>query len=218
MGSSRLAPTIAFAVTLALKPDAPLDVAVDVTALAEVSPHVLHATMGEASALWRPAGVTLVWVTSPTARSLPDVRLTLDVVPEAAGGGASAGGTSRLGMVVFLGDSANPERRLGLSVEAVGRLIDDAPWAGRRVADWPPRVREQLLGRALGRVLSHEIGHYLLAWRGHTTDGLMRAAFSGSRLIDPDRRPYTLSHVLLPRLGGRLAQLSGRGAIAAAVD
>lgn len=200
MGSGRLAPTIAFAAALALKPDAALDVALDVTALAELSPHVLQAMMREASDLWRPAGVTLVWVTSPAARALPDARPIVDVVPEAAGHATPAGRFPRLGMVVFLEGSADAERRLSLSVEAIGRLIDHAPWAGRRVADWPPRVREQLLGRALGRVLGHEIGHYLLAWRGHTPEGLMRAEFGGNRLIDPDRRRYTLSQILLLRL------------------
>jgi len=218
MDSRRVAPAMLLAVALALKPDPSITVTVDVTALAGVLPRALRSMMREASALWRPEGVTLAWVLSPAARALPETRPTLDVVREAGVPNAPTGGAPRLGAAVFLDGSVDAERRLGLSVEAVGRLVDNTPWAGRHVAGWPSAVREELMGRALGRVLAHEIGHYVLAWRGHTPDGLMRAGFRLDQLIDPDRRPYAIPERLQPRLRGRLTRLSGQSSILAAVD
>ena len=39
-----------------------------------------------------------------------------------------------------------------------------------------------LLGRGLGRVVAHEIGHWLMG-RGHTKQGLMRRAFGVDDLV-----------------------------------
>jgi hypothetical protein len=44
--------------------------------------------------------------------------------------------------------------------------------------------QQPLVGRAIGRVLAHEIGHWLRG-RGHTTTGLMKAVLRGHELVDP---------------------------------
>ena len=121
----------------------------------------------------------------------------------------------RLGAVLFLEGRDVAERTVSLAVEATRQTVEEARWVNTRVADWPPSLREELLGRALGRVLAHEIGHYLLVWRAHTPDGLMRAAFRGEVLIQPGRRAFELSDRLVPRLRGRLAQLSPPGSTVA---
>jgi hypothetical protein len=59
------------------------------------------------------------------------------------------------------------------------------------------------VGRALGRVLAHEIGHVILAVRCHGTRGLMRPVFLANDLVTHNRQSYSLSDGELTRLRGR---------------
>ena len=60
-------------------------------------------------------------------------------------------------------------------------------------ASLPLRLADTFLGRALGRVLAHEIGHYLLGTREHTAHGLMRPQFTPQDLLeDSPRLLYSL--------------------------
>jgi hypothetical protein len=206
--------------TLVLRPAAALPVGVDITALAALPPRQLHAMVQETAAIWEPYGVALIWVRSDAGTpSLPDLQDLLTIASEDSGDRLPppAAGSRRLGAVLFLEGSEAAEKTVALSVEAVRRTIDEVPWANRRVADWPRTVREELLGRALGRVLAHEIGHYLLAWRAHTRDGLMRSGFCGDALVRPNRSAFELSDRLIPRLRARLALLAPSGSSVAEV-
>ena len=53
-------------------------------------------------------------------------------------------------------------------------------------------IREQVVGRAIGRVIAHEIGHVLLRTTGHAPHGLMRAVQRADELVDPARTRYRL--------------------------
>lgn len=61
---------------------------------------------------------------------------------------------------------------------------------GRDLAIQPSYEREQLLGRALGRVLAHELYHILLRTTSHGTDGLARPAQTAADLM-ADRDNFT---------------------------
>lgn len=74
------------------------------------------------------------------------------------------------------------------------------------------------LGRALGRILAHEIGHLLLGTSRHQRRGLMRATFSAGDLVDPQPRTYDLSSEEVERLREREDSLSTRGGLEAAVS
>lgn len=218
MLAPRRLPGTALAMALVLKPPGAVHVGVDITALAAMPPRQLRAMVREAGAIWEAYGVALVWGEAGVAAPpLPDLQVRLTVARDDSGDRLPSPppGTRRLGAVWFLGGRERAESTVVLSVEAVRRTVDEAPWATRRVADWPPPVREELLGRALGRVLAHEIGHCLLVWRAHTADGLMRAAFSGRALVEPARHAFGLSERLVPRLGARLALLAPPRSIAA---
>ena len=65
------------------------------------------------------------------------------------------------------------------------------------------------LGRALGRVLAHEIGHVLLAAPNHANAGLMRAAFRADELAALDRAPFRLTCIGVSRLENRIRSMSG---------
>ena len=213
-------PGAALALALVLKPAAAVHLGVDISALAAMPPRELLAMRREAEAVWKPYGVALTWFHSAgralTPPGLQDV-LTISRDDPADRLASRTPAARRLGSVLFLEGSDTAENIVALSVEATRQTVEQARWANGRVADWPASLREELLGRALGRVLAHEIGHYLLVWRAHAPDGLMRAAFYGEALIQPGRRAFKLSDSLMPRLRTRLAQLSTPGSTVAGI-
>ena len=54
-------------------------------------------------------------------------------------------------------------------------------------------THETLVARALGRALSHELGHYLLRSPTHTSRGLMRAAWSSEDFFGIHRSRFELT-------------------------
>jgi hypothetical protein len=210
----------ALAVTLVLKPAPALHLSVDIGALAAMPTRQMETMVRETTAIWEPYGVALDWVRpGEQVLGLPAGHEVLTISRDGPANLLASGtpAARRLGAVLFLEGRDVAENTVALAVEATRRTVDDARWVNGRVADWPPSLREELLGRALGRVLAHEIGHYLLVWRAHTPDGLMRAAFQGEALIQPGRRAFKLSDLLMPRLRTRLAQLSTPGSTVAGI-
>jgi hypothetical protein len=210
---------LALALTLVLRAADAIQLGVDISVLASMPPRQLLAMKREAAGLWEPHGVALTWIgTTDAGRQAPPGLLALlhvrlaDSEDRRHPGRFSA---RRLGTVLFLENGGVAEPTVSLSIEAIGRTIEEARWTSGRVGNWPAELRQELLGRALGRVLAHEIGHFVLAWRGHTPDGLMRPDFRGETLVQPGRRGFELSDRLMPRLRARLAQLSSSGGSAA---
>ncbi len=74
-----------------------------------------------------------------------------------------------------------------------------------RSAMWAGDVKrgDELLGRALGRVLAHEIYHIMAGARGHGSKGVAKTAISGAQLISNslDMHPDEL---------GKIKELRGR--------
>lgn len=63
--------------------------------------------------------------------------------------------------------------------DAVHRLVD------RDLRNTSPLQRDALLGRALGRVMAHELYHILLNSRDHDRQGLGRSEQSRTELLEP---------------------------------
>jgi hypothetical protein len=63
-----------------------------------------------------------------------------------------------------------------------------------------------LLGRAMGRALAHEIGHYLLASKLHTARGLMQASHTASEFFGADRRSFAIDAAQRQAVAARLRQ------------
>jgi hypothetical protein len=202
---------------LAYAPTSSVALAIDITALMPMPDAALRTMVSETEALWKPHGVAIRW--SVVARRDPLARDEVKVVNDGCGEpiclplGTNAGVArppATLGAVVFVDGSTTPENTLMLSVDTVVQSLDSVKWQNRRLADLPGNSRDHLIGRALGRVLAHEIGHYLLASRFHAQDGLMRPEFRADQLIALSRQGFKLSETHLPLLRYRLAQLANR--------
>jgi hypothetical protein len=96
-----------------------------------------------------------------------------------------------LGSVRFI--DGVPEPRVALYLDAIARFVSGASLNDHPYSDWPIALQDATLGRAVGRVLAHEIGHFLLCSRDHTAKGLMRSAQILTDLVSPDWRRFALS-------------------------
>jgi hypothetical protein len=170
---------------------------------------LVPAMVTEADRIWRSRGVEVV----PVAKaSVPheDVRLILEFASLSSAPAASRGkkgeATTGLGSIWFDEDGA-PGDTITIDDEAVMARIAQTTLNHRPLADWPPGVVDLAMGRALGRVLAHELGHYLLRSKIHQASGLMRAAFSGADLAAWARTRFVLDSSMLPRLRANLARI-----------
>jgi hypothetical protein len=88
---------------------------------------------------------------------------------------------SPFGSIRFVG--GRPEPLVFLHYEAIVRAIASTGALGLREEQWPAGLRDRILGRIAGRVLAHEIGHFVLCSPRHASRGLMRPIQSISQLI-----------------------------------
>ena len=164
-------------VTLAFAPAPPLAAA------------VTRAAVAEAAAIWLPYGVAVTGVDLGTS-SAPTDGLVLTVVMSSAPA-PPADWQAPLGAVDFDADGA-PAHVMTVFVDRIVRMLEGAHLWDVPASHWPRVIREQVVGRAIGRVIAHEIGHVLLRSRRHTAGGLMRAVQRPDELIDPARTRYRL--------------------------
>ena len=163
------------------------------------------AMIAEADKIWRPYDVAIVLVSS-AAIAASDVQLTLTFAPAAQRRDTPGRAAPGLGALWFQ-DGATPTRSLSIDADAVAATVRDAGLNGKSLDKFPPGLADQMICRGLGRVLAHEIGHFLLASPAHSTSGLMRPSFNGRVLGGFDRVSFRLDASVLPRLQARLARL-----------
>jgi hypothetical protein len=162
----------------------------------------LPAMVAEADAIWRPHGVSIRLV-APGDVAPDSVRMAVVL----AGTPARERDAIGLGSIWF-GEDGLPAPLIRVNAPAVAVRIRNEHIGGRRFESWPQALERRITARALGRVLAHEVGHYVLASPAHAARGLMRASFSGRQLAEWDRASFALEPVILPRLRARLARLT----------
>ena len=160
----------------------------------------------ETEALWMPYGVHLEWADSPASGAAPR-GLSLEVILERRlidePGLPTWATVLGLASVKRNGSSARPIR---VSLDATERVLARRT-ISRTSSGWI--VDDHDLGRALGRVLAHEIGHLLLGAPYHDDVGLMRAMFRPEELAEPDHAAFRLTCSGVARLRGRIGLLTG---------
>ena len=166
-----------------------------------VPPATLRAAAAEAASLWVRYGVA---IDAAPCDSPADAGIVLLLVPIATPrtGGTAAGWRGALAAISFDADGA-PEPRIRLFLSDFLAFVASARLFGQPDSQWPRSLREELVGRVLGRVLAHEIGHFVLRMPRHTAAGLMRSLQFADELVAPSRRVFALTGVDMSRLATR---------------
>ena len=153
---------------------------------------VLEEAEREATRIWASAGVALAWQPSGPHRAVqPDELLVMVRTSLAQHRSAEAHGRGRqtLGRLL-LASPERPTRLIEVLLPAITAQVSGQRLLDRPVRDLPKLAREAAIGRGLGRVVAHEIGHWLFG-RGHAPEGLMRASIRREALVAaaPPRLP-----------------------------
>jgi hypothetical protein len=176
---------------------------------ANISRACSHAPQ-RADAIWRPSGFNFVW-----RRAAPEVvpyARTSEVGPPVASGlrvifgnetGVSRNNATPLGWISF-DDDHTPVPEIFVSYENARRLMDAARGLIGIMSEMTGVQREVLLARAMGRALAHEMGHYLLASKVHTSSGLMRASRSAYEFFSAEQRGFKIDPAQQRMIAARL--------------
>jgi hypothetical protein len=157
-----------------------------------LSPTLAALATAEAARVWAPYGVVVQPAPKAPCGWTPDNVTALTVVPKPSVPGTWSSRNQAFGSIRF--DAAGaPSNDLFLYVDDVQRFVDSMEMFGLSAARWPPNLRDVVVGRALGRALAHEIGHYVLRSTRHSAAGLMRPVHSMAAFADPDGADFTLA-------------------------
>lgn len=161
-------------------------------------PETLRAAAREASEIWKRVGLQLAWTFPPTVPDAAGGRTVIVVIrrhltPVASVNVAATKGRVRtpLGWLVFDGQG-RAGNLIEVSFDQVTTLVRRGLQRDVPISVLAELARHRALGRGLGRVIAHEIGHWLMG-RGHVDSGLMKARFRAQDLVDvrlPDLPPF----------------------------
>jgi hypothetical protein len=179
---------------------------------AAVVPRTLDNAKEEVAKIWTTAGLRLTWTVPPMGFEITDpgtvvviVRRTLSRHSDVRSDGSRGVTDAALGWVLFDGD--DKRGFVEVSIEAITAVVMEGLFGNKSVLTLPRQTQKNLLGRGLGRVIAHEIGHWRMG-RAHMRRGLMKAALNAQDLIDwgapPLPRQWTVGEC-----EGRPALLSG---------
>jgi len=161
-------------------------IVVTISAPADVKSSLVDRVTAEADAIWRSAGLAITWERQPARAS----SRTLHVIFGNERGNATSS-LQPLGWIRFDDDRPTPDMYLSYA-NAVSLLETSRDNIGLS-HNMTILERDIYLSRALGRALAHELGHYLLASKAHTADGLMKANRTASEFFSADRRRFAVA-------------------------
>jgi hypothetical protein len=138
----------------------------------------------EAGRIWAGAGIAIAWATPDGGRGIRpgDVLVVLrSTLPKAPDAAVPHQRRRVLGRVIRESES-RPGRLIEIAVPAVLASLEGQSMFLRPLAQLPGGVQDRATGRALGRVIAHEIGHWLFG-REHASDGLMKPSIARAELV-----------------------------------
>jgi hypothetical protein len=167
----------------------------------------------EASAIWQRYDVSIQWSTegqssTPGAAECTALHGSFDAFIVRRWAPATSG-NAVLG-TTWLTSAAIDRAPVYIDQRATERVLESLPTADLDRLVGHQFIAPSDLGRALGRVLAHEIGHVILAVRCHERRGLMRPVFLATDLVTYNRQSYALSDAELTRLRGRELKLNAQ--------
>jgi hypothetical protein len=174
----------------------------------EPSRALVSSLKAEAASIWEPYGVRIQWSAWPARETCELLHGSFDVLVDRPRSLDTAL-TLPLGRT-RVGDSAIEHVPIHVDHRATELMLDSLmPEQLTRMLG-QPFVTSADVGRALGRVLAHEIGHVILGTSVHQPRGLMRAVFVAPDLVRLPRDSYTLSDPEVMRLRHRELALNAR--------
>src|SRR5262245_19907149 len=171
IASALLLPSALTAESIAATPS----LLIGVTVAGDISPTLVPRVLDEAADIWRAAVFTIAWLRDEGEGVRPP---PLRVWIGDARGSRINDRAMALGWIVF-DEDGTPARNIYVSHANAVALLSLARSLSSRDR-MPIAELETLLGRAMGRALAHELGHFLLASKEHTSKGLMRAQRTSS--------------------------------------
>jgi hypothetical protein len=148
-----------------------------------VTDSLVQRVCAEASAIWESAGIALACHRVGSEAEAGDWPLGITIDDRRA----SVESRGALGWITFIAN--HPDRVIHLSRACADDLARSTPG----LIDVTVSTHETLIGRALGRTLAHELGHYLLQSKAHTSGGLMRRLWSSDDLFAVSRTGFELT-------------------------
>jgi hypothetical protein len=167
---------------------------------------VVNAAVREAADIWSPYRVAIDQI-GPCG-SAPEEAVVLTVLTARSPAGEVAMPQGALGAVDF-GQDGTPDPIVTVFVDQLMVFVEHVRVGHTSEDRWPSVLRERIVGRALGRVIAHELGHYLLGSRDHASTGLMRAVQRTDELFDGPRGGFTLSPSEVRRLKSQVVARIG---------
>ena len=155
------------------------------------SPETLSALEREVESLVSPSGIHISWTSNPEPPQVYQqvAIVTLRGVCRADGPVRGSAQTAQPG-VIPLGQTQVVDGKVlpfaDVRCDPIRKLI------ARELYTKPSKERDELLGRALGRVMAHELYHIVLRSTSHGTNGLARASQNSADLT-ADRDPFAPS-------------------------
>jgi hypothetical protein len=163
------------------------------------APDVVQHAVRQAAQIWRAEGV-IVGITGDAGSCAIETAVEfVTVVMSAAPQTSTRLNLPRLGEIVF-GANGEPHAEIVIASGFLQQEIEKQAWSGQALANRPQTLRHAAAGRAIGRVLAHELGHYLLKTRDHAHRGLMRPVYSLPALLEPKTHKYDLDDADASRL------------------
>lgn len=201
----------AFALTVAAAPPPMPPMIVHVAAAANIPASLVTKLLDEADAIWRGTGVTFLWQrashdVSAARRAMaspfgpPTLRLVIGDEPGVARDGGLA-----LGWIVF--EDQRPDQEIYVSYANARALLRQSIGVVGHPDSMPQLQRETLLGRAMGRALAHEIGHYLSGAKTHTSRGLMTAVHTAAEFFGQERVRFKIEPADTRRIVARMTSI-----------
>jgi hypothetical protein len=171
---------------------------------------MLMKTIGiEVSAIWEPYGVHVTWSDDVIASGCDRIDASFDVFIEHR---TSALAVRPRGVVLGITHVhllVIDHAPIHLDYDATDTILQSVTNQQLIAVAGHHGIGSAERGRALGRVLAHEIGHVLLALPNHQPRGLMRSSYLPTDLAAVQRLSFTLS-------GGEVGRLHQRERVLAA--
>ncbi len=155
----------------------------------------------EAASIWESYGVRLEWAATTSRGRCERAHASFDVLIDRRNPHPARSSKIVLGSTSLTRRAV--DHPIYIDREAIQAVVDSIPTDTLLRALGRPTADPGDVGRALGRVLAHEVGHVILDARDHQPRGLMRPTFLPGDLVRPGRDAYTLSDDEVTRLRQR---------------